>query len=270
VNTRSRGQPAFISNESEVLRICGLPIADVDESGTISELDNALSTGRGGWIVTVNSDIARLCHQRSEIRETILDADLMVADGMPLIWASRIIRSPLRQRVCGSDLVWSIARYAAESGRSLFLLGGGRPETAANAGEQLQARFPALEVAGTYFPPFGFEHDEAEMQNLRQALQAANPDIVYVALGFPKAETLIHGLRESHPHAWWIGVGISLSFIAGEVPRAPRWLQVVGLEWLHRLFQEPRRLFARYIWNDIPFVIRMLSSATRQRFSNKQ
>jgi N-acetylglucosaminyldiphosphoundecaprenol N-acetyl-beta-D-mannosaminyltransferase len=254
-----------VSIQPDGLVISGLVIDDLDESGTVAKLESALVEGRGGWIVTANSDIARICHRRPEIRRIIREADMVVADGMPLVWASKIIGAPLRARVCGSDLVWSIAQRAADSGRSLFLLGGGQPGTATEAGMLLKKKFPRLEVAGIYFPPFGFEHDEAEKENLRHALRTANPDIVYVALGFPKAELLIHSLRQFHPNTWWIGIGISLSFIAGEVQRAPRWMQVAGLEWLHRLIQEPRRLFVRYVWHDIPFVTALLATAAWQR-----
>ena len=214
----------------DIVEISGLVVDNLDETGTVSHIDRALADGRGGWVVTANSDFARLCSQRRDVRDLIRAADLTLADGMPLIWASRIRGTPLRARVCGSDLVWSIAQRAAESGYSLFLLGGGRPGTAVDAGSLMEHRFPGLRIAGTYYPPFGFEKDETEMARLRASLAKADPDIVYVALGFPKAELLIQQLRGFHPKTWWIGVGISLSFIAGEVKRAPKWMQSSGLE----------------------------------------
>jgi N-acetylglucosaminyldiphosphoundecaprenol N-acetyl-beta-D-mannosaminyltransferase len=131
-------------------------IDDLDESGTVAKLESALAEGRGGWIVTANSDIARICHQRPEIRQILREADMVVADGMPLVWASKIIGAPLRARVCGSDLVWSIAQRAADSGRSLFLLGGGRPGTATEAGMLLKNRFPGLRGGRDLFPSLWF------------------------------------------------------------------------------------------------------------------
>ena len=160
---------------------------------------------------------------------------------MPLVWASRLQRTPLPERVAGSNLIWSLTAAAAIAGKSVFLLGG-MPGTAEKTGKEFQKQFPTFVLAGTYFPPFGFEKDPAEMKKMMDALAAAKPDIIYVALGSPKQEQLIARARAILPAAWWLGVGISFSFIAGEVNRAPRWMQSCGLEWLHRLAQEPRRL----------------------------
>ena len=119
-------------------------------------------------------------------------------------------------------------------------------------------RYPGLKVAGTYCPPVGFEQSKRIMGELRDALAASGADIVYVALGSPKQERLIALLRTALPSAWWLGVGNSFSFLCGHVRRAPRWMQRVGLEWLHRLCQEPRRLFRRYIIVGVPFGMRLM------------
>ena len=256
--------------DARTIRISTLEIARIDERELLEELAAAVRARQGGWIVTANADIARQCRQQAELQRMVGDADVIVADGMPLIWASRILGNPLPGRVCGSDLVWSIAERAARDGFSLFLLGGGQPATAASAATILARRYPGLNIAGTHYPPFGFEKNPEEMAKLRAALDAAAPDVVYVALGFPKAERLIHQLRVHYPNTWWIGVGISLSFIAGEVARAPRWMQATGLEWLHRLLQEPGRLVKRYLWHDIPFVVWLLGWAARERFSSSR
>ncbi|MCC5887215.1 MAG: WecB/TagA/CpsF family glycosyltransferase [Gammaproteobacteria bacterium] len=250
--------------------IAGLSVAEVNEHAVPERLIAALRQQKGGWIVTANADIARQCRQHPEIEAMVREADMIVADGMPLIWASRIAGRPLPGRVCGSDLVWSIAERLADEGGALFLLGGGQPATAKNAAAILQARYPSLSIAGTHYPPFGFESNPEEMAKIRAALDAALPDVVYVALGFPKAERLIHQLRADYPRTWWIGVGISLSFISGEVTRAPRWLQKTGLEWLHRMAQEPRRLMKRYLWHDIPFVIWLTGWAVKARLRRPQ
>lgn len=258
-------------SRSEV-EVAGLKITNVSESQLVEHVASSLRDGRGGWIVTANADIGRVCHQKADVKHMVNRADLIVADGMPLIWASRLQGTPLQDRVCGSDLVWSIAQRASLDGRSLFLLGGGQPDTAVRAAAALQHRFPTLRIAGTHFPPFGFERDDVEMAEIEHRIKAAKPDIVYVALGFPKAEKLIDSLRARHPYAWWIGVGISLSFISGDVARAPRWMQVLGLEWVHRLLQEPGRLAKRYLWHDIPFASRLLfvSGIRRLRGSHQR
>lgn len=248
-------------DEYERVVLSGLGIQNMDELTCAQCIVDGPGNGRGVWVITANSDIARLAFWDKSTAELMSQADLVVADGMPLIWASRIQGTPLVERVCGSNLVWSIAERAASGGLSLFLLGGGLPDTAERAGTELRRRHKNLSICGTYYPRFGFENDEVQLQEIGEALAIADPDIVYVALGFPKAERLIARFREAHPKTSWIGVGISLGFIAGDVRRAPRWMQVVGLEWCHRLIQEPGRLAARYLWHDIPFVIRLLLSS---------
>jgi N-acetylglucosaminyldiphosphoundecaprenol N-acetyl-beta-D-mannosaminyltransferase len=179
---------------------------------------------------------------------------------MPLIWASRLQGTPLPERVSGSHIIWSIPRAAAERGRSVFLLGGA-PGAADACAQVLRSRFPALVITGTYCPPFGFENSDAEMAKIREAVAASPADIVFVALSFPKGERLIERIRAAAPRAWWIGVGISFSFVAGDVKKAPRWLQVAGLEWMHRLVQEPRRLARRYLVDGLPFAARLLTGS---------
>ena len=247
-----------LAYEYERVALCGLELQNIDEQTCAQCVVDAPGNGRGVWVITANSDIARLASQDKSTAHLMAQADLVVADGMPLIWASRIQGTPIVERVCGSNLVWSIAERAASRGLSLFLLGGGLADTAERAGSELRRRYGNLAICGTYCPRFGFENDEVQLQEIRDALAFADPDIVYVALGFPKAERLIARLRGEHPKTSWIGVGISLGFIAGDVRRAPRWMQIAGLEWCHRLIQEPGRLAARYLWHDIPFVIRLL------------
>lgn len=104
------------------------------------------------------------------------------------------------------------------------------------------------------------------MSRLRQSIEQAGPDIIFVALGFPKQEKLIRELRAAAPEAWWMGVGISFSFLAGRVRRAPRWMQKCGLEWVHRMIQEPGRLIRRYLIDDIPFAVVLLGRSIIRRF----
>jgi N-acetylglucosaminyldiphosphoundecaprenol N-acetyl-beta-D-mannosaminyltransferase len=185
---------------------------------------------------------------------------------MPLLWASRLQGTPLPERVAGSELIYTLTAAAAEAGRSVFLLGG-NPGAAERAGEELRRRNPTLKLAGTRCPPFGFEKDSASVDEITGALEAARPDVVFVCLGFPKQERLIERIRARLPTAWFLGVGISLSFVCGDIRRAPRWMQRIGLEWVHRLAQEPTRLFRRYVLHDIPFAFRLIVSAAGKRLS---
>lgn len=244
--------------------LMGLSCAAVSERDTIQYVLEALADRRGGWVCTANLDILRQWRASADIRELVSCADLIVADGMPLIWAAGLQGSPLPERVAGSTLVVSLTAAAAEAGASVFLLGG-NPGTADGAVARLVELCPGLRVAGTLCPPFGFEHEPAWLDRIEASLRNAGPNIVYVGLGFPKQERLIVRLRERMPETWFVSCGVSFSFLAGEVHRAPVLLQRSGLEWLHRMVQEPRRLCRRYLLHGIPFLFQLLWSALAVR-----
>ena len=144
---------------------------------------------------------------------------------------------------------------------SRFFFLGGEAGTAEAAAAVLRSRYPQLKIAGKLCPPLRFEKDEAEVQRIASHLQEAKPDIVFVALGSPKQERLIDRIRRTMPGAWWLGVGVSFSFLCGDVRRAPLWMRTCGLEWIHRLMQEPKRLFKRYVVVGIPFASWLLLQA---------
>ena len=242
----------------------GLGIAPWSEMETVDHVMRSLGEGRGGWMVTVNLDILRQVVKVEGIRELVGASDLKVADGMPLLWAARLQGTPLPERVCGSNLIHSLPAAASTARRSIFLLGGD-PGTAEAAADALRTRHPELRIAGTHCPEFGFERDPERIADMERRIAEASPDIVFVALGFPKQERLVERIRAAAPKAWWIGVGISFSFASGQVKRAPRWVQSIGLEWVHRILQEPRRLFVRYVVHDIPFGLGLLGRAIARR-----
>jgi len=245
--------------------LCGIEYAAITESQCISHVMDALHAGRGGWVVTANLDHMRRLMRDASYRQLCDGASLVVADGMPLIWASRVAGRPLPERVPGSSMVRTLSQAASKAKRSLFLLGGDA-DTAKRSAALLAEQCPGLTIAGTHCPPIGFEHDVEQMRQLRQRLIEANPDIVYVALGSPKQERLIADLRNDLPVTWWMGVGISFSFLCGDVRRAPRWMQKAGLEWVHRLCQEPRRLAKRYLFQGMPFAFELFVRSIVLRF----
>ncbi len=213
--------------------------------------------GRGGWVITPNLDILRRLSREPEFAALASQTTLRLADGMPLVWASRLQRTPLPERVAGSDLIWTLSERGAAAGLRFYLLGG-NPGAAQAAADTLTARFPGFAVAGIECPPMGFERDSIYMDALRTRLAAAAPDVVLVALGAPKQERVIAAVRDGLPAAWFLGIGISFSFVAGDVQRAPAWMRRTGLEWVHRLVQEPGRLARRYLIDGIPFAISLL------------
>jgi N-acetylglucosaminyldiphosphoundecaprenol N-acetyl-beta-D-mannosaminyltransferase len=248
----------------ETAPIMGMPLHKLDQRTLVESFVAGVRAHDGGWIVTPNVEILRQFTASRESRELILAASHRVADGTPIVWAARLAGTTLPERVTGSDLASSLPEAAARAGLSVFLLGGD-PGVAAVAAARLEERCPALGPVGFHCPPFGFEDDPLEMERIRAALRDARPSLVLVGLGFPKQERLIRALRSEMPETWFVGVGISLSFLAGEQPRAPAALQRLGLEWMHRLCHEPRRLFRRYVVQDLPFALRLFGWALMQR-----
>ena len=214
----------------------------------------ALARGEGGMLVTANLEFAQRAAEAPEIAALYGSATLRVADGAPLLWLARLQGTPLPERVPGSDLVWRIAERAARDNRSLFLLGGA-PGAAERAGDVLRRRYAGLRIVGTLAPRLSSEPLAEELAPVATALASACPDLVYCAFGTPKQERVAVALIPTLPRAWWVGCGISLSFIAGQRRRAPRWIQRVGLEWLHRTTQEPGRLAGRYLLRNLPFLV---------------
>ncbi|BCJ44410.1 UDP-N-acetyl-D-mannosaminuronic acid transferase [Actinoplanes ianthinogenes] len=287
----------------------GTGIDRITEDEVVAVVRDALSRGRGGRIITPNVDILRRASTDPDARRHLDDADLIVADGMPLIWASKLGGAPLPERVAGSSLIWTLSRGLGRDGRSVFVLGGTpsprtitgdgpaaalagptvevpivgrrrnsaggvvtvrevrevRASGAVRAAVRLAAASPGLRIAGAVSPPFGFERDEASYAEVCEQVADARPDLVFVGLGFPKQELVIERLRRHLPAAWFVGCGAAVNFVAGDVHRAPRWMQRTGLEWAHRLGAEPRRLAGRYLRHDAPYALRLLARAPRRR-----
>lgn len=261
---RPDGVEAPLPGSLPFIRLMGVSIHAIGANQCLEHLFESLDAGRGGWVVTPNLDhLRRLVRDRS-YAALCRGASLVVPDGMPLIWASRLQGTELPARVAGSDLIRQVSSAAAQRGRSVFLLGG-TPGSAAGAARVLRQSCPGLQVVGTCCPPVGFEQDGLLISHMVNQLTRAKPDVIFVALGSPKQEELITALRQQLPRAWWIGVGISFSFLTGDVRRAPCWMQRIGMEWVHRLAQEPRRLARRYLIDGIPFAFVLFANALSQR-----
>jgi len=246
--------------------LIGTPVSAITFEGLVQALVAAPGMGRrlAVHFCTVHSLVAAA--ERADLRDAFRDADVVAPDGMPLVWAGRL-RGRRVERVCGPDFMPALIDAGRAVGARHYFLGG-RPGTPERLAQRFATRFPGTIVAGTFSPPFRALTAEEDAA-LVERINAARPDFVWVGLGSPKQEHLIRALRPLLPRCWMIGVGISFSFIAGDVRRAPPWMQKTGLEWVHRLAQEPKRLAHRYLVDDIPFAFSLFWHALRRRVARR-
>lgn len=246
-----------------VLDIAGAPVHACSFQEVLQRIaGRAVSDAPPVYVVTPNAHHVVMLHDSEPFRRVYRGAWLSLADGMSLVWAARFLGTPVPEKVSGSDLFPALCKAVAGTGTRIFLLGG-RPGAAEEASRVLQRRYPGLEIAGTYCPPFGFERDPDEALRIEEAIRTAAPHVLFVGLGAPKQEFWMaenHG-RLGVPVS--IGVGVSFEFVAGMVQRAPKWARKSGLEWLYRVVKEPRRLWKRYAVTNPRFVWLVLQQRAR-------
>lgn len=250
------------------VRVAGVGVDALTEDEVVRWVGAELEAGRGGRIVTPNVDICRAAAQDPALKELVCSAELVVADGMPLVWAARLLGTPVPERVTGADLIWSLSKLAARRGWPVYLLGG-PPGVASLAADELTSCHPRLQVCGVHAPPYGFDATREGRERVRRRLVAARPRLVFVGLGFPRQDRLIVELREELPGVWFVGCGAAIAFAAGTVARAPEWMRRAGLEWAFRLVSEPGRLARRYLVDDLPFALRLLGGCVVRRLGRR-
>lgn len=243
------------------IAILGVPFDHVTIHDAIDRIEAMIASRRAHYVVTANVDFLVQAHRDVELRRILLDADLVLCDGTPLVWASKWLGNALPERVAGSDLAPALIGKAAERGYRIFLLGAAQG-VAAEATAKLKVQYPTLNIVGHYSPPFSdllaMNHEE-----IISRVQATRPDILLVSFGCPKQEKWIamHHRKLGVPVA--IGVGATIDFLAGRVKRAPGWMRHTGTEWLYRLAQEPRRLYKRYAKDLVYFVPTLATQCVR-------
>ena len=227
--------------------VLGLPFHNVTFAEAVAWTRDRIRSRRPGYIATANIDFVMQAQHDPELQRILLEADLVVADGIPIVWLSGWLGPRLKARVTGSDLVPMFAEMARDNGFSIFNLGGA-PGVAEKAAAVLTQRFPGLRTAGCYSPP------KADVLNMNHAeilarLDAAKPDLLLVAFGAPKQEKWVNLNMARLKVPVSIGIGGSLDFLAGAQTRAPKLVQRLALEWLWRMLSDPPRLFRRYVGN---------------------
>jgi N-acetylglucosaminyldiphosphoundecaprenol N-acetyl-beta-D-mannosaminyltransferase len=245
------------------LWIWGLPLAPLTFEQTLERVEQLIAAGKPNYFITANLHYAMLTDREPRLDAVNRGAALVLADGMPLVWASRFQAERLPERVAGSDLVPALCERAAQRGYRVFLLGGA-PGIAAEAARKMCERFPNLQIAGIESPPYR-ELSAEEQAQLIDRIRSARADLLFAALGQPKGELWLAEHCQALGVPACAQIGATLDFLAGRVRRSPRWLQRVGLEWLYRLYQEPKRLASRY-GSNILFALKMLGRDLRSLF----
>ncbi len=199
------------------------------------------------YVVTPNVDHTVLLTENEKFQESYQGADLILADGHPIVWASRLLRRPLPERVPGSELVPRLFdSYNNNTEKVKVFLLGAAEGVAARAAAKMQEQWPNVETVGVYSPPMGFEKDQNETDYILGRLILTKPDVLVVGLGAPKQEIWVSQYAHMLDAKVALCVGATIDFLAGEKQRAPVWMQKSGIEWLHRMSTEPKRLVSRY------------------------
>ena len=241
---------------SETVKLFGIPVAKVTEAEAVERIvalakKRAYDNKRAAIVATLNVDfVANAVSGKpfggnDELWGYLKGADLVTADGMPIVLLSKLVRNPLPERVTGADMVPAICRRCAEEGLSVYVLGGDR-----KAVESAFAKMPPVKVAG--IDPAVVSLD-ADQPDIVARINEARPDVLFVALGNPKQELWMGRNAAKVDVPVMMGVGGTFNFIAGCVKRAPKWMQRCGMEWIYRVMQEPRRLLRRYAYGLVKF-----------------
>lgn len=259
-----------MSCKTQKIQFLGIEIDNVTMGETVSRIEALIEKRKPSLVVTPNVQHMYILKYDDQFKEIYDNASLVIPDSTPILWATKLLGFPLKERVAGSDLLPALCAKAAEKGYKLFFLGS-QPGVAKKAADILMQRNPGLIVSGVYSPPIGFEHDQKENEKIVHMIEKYIPDVLCVGLGSPKGEKWLWKIRDRIAVPVLISTGASFDFIAGKVKRAPLWMQKAGLEWLFRLIQEPRRLWKRYFFGNTVFIFYVFKEFIRLRIlhSNK-
>ena len=228
-------------------------IDNLTMSETLNEIDKLIQKKICSYVVTPNVDHIVRLEKDEELQKVYKNASLILTDGKPLIWISKWYKTPIKEKISGSDLFPRVCQLAANKNYTMYLLGAAEG-VADTAARNLMKKYPGLNIVGTYSPPFGLEKNEQEMNKIKAQIQDVHPDILIVGLGCPKQEKFMYYHCKELGVPISFGLGASIDFEAGNIKRAPKWMSNHGLEWLYRFSKEPKRLFKRYFVDDIKII----------------
>ena len=230
------------------IEMMGCKVDNLSMEETLQTIEGFILSGRPHQHVVVNVDKLVKASRDPELRQIINDCALINADGMPVVWASRLLGKGLKERVAGVDLFESLMQRSAEKGWRVYLLGA-REEVVSGVSSIYQNKYPDLTISG-YRNGYWKPEEEA---GVVQQVKAAKADLLFVAISSPKKEQFLGKYQEEMQIPFAMGVGGTFDVAVGKVKRAPVWMQKNGLEWFYRFLQEPRRMFRRYFIDDMAF-----------------
>jgi N-acetylglucosaminyldiphosphoundecaprenol N-acetyl-beta-D-mannosaminyltransferase len=242
------------------IELLGAPLDPLTLHGAVAAVERLIDEGRTGQHASVNAAKVVRIQTDSGLKEALWSCDIVTADGQPVVWASRLLGRPVPERVAGIDLMQALLARAAARAWRVYLLGA-RPDVIEDAAAEIRRRFPGIDIVGLHHGYFGRD----EEASLVQEVAAARPDLLFVAMETPAKELFLARHRDVLRIPYAQGVGGSFDVLAGRRKRAPRWAQRVGLEWLFRLLQEPRRLMRRYVVGNSRFIALVAREVARQR-----
>lgn len=235
------------------IKFMNTDIDNLTMAETLNEIDKLIQKKNCSYVVTPNVDHIVRLEKDEELQKVYKNATLILTDGKPLIWISKWYKTPIKEKISGSDLFPRVCQLAANKNYTMYLLGAAEG-VADTAAKNLMKKYPGLNVVGTYSPPFGFEKNEQEMNKIKTQIQEVHPDILIVGLGCPKQEKFMYYHCKELGVPISFGLGASIDFEAGNIKRAPKWMSNHGLEWLYRFSKEPKRLFKRYFVDDLKII----------------
>jgi len=225
-------------------------IDNITKQEAMNHIDECITNKRIGHVITPNVDQIIRIERDEKFKNICNSAELLLADGRPLLWIAKWYRRPIKEQICGSDLVPELCGLAAKKGYSVFFLGAA-PGVADKAVEMLKKRYPELHVAGVYSPPLGFEKKTNELKEINRRLKDSHADMLFVGMGVPKQDIFIYENMNKYKIPMSFSIGATIDFIAGKQKRCPKWMTRIGLEWFYRLMSDPKRMTKRYLVDDM-------------------
>lgn len=240
-------------DNKNVVDFLGIRVNNLYSYEILNHVEKCIKRRKPCHVVGLNVDQALKVIENDYSHQIFDSAEIVFTDGKPIIWMSKYLKQPIKERIAGPDLMDLLCEQAAKNGHKIFILGCAEG-VAAKAAEVLKNKYKGLECVGTYSPPYGFEKKQDEINKINLILKESGADELFVGMGSPKQDIFIYENMNKYDIPVSFSMGAAIDFIGGNIKRAPRWMSSIGLEWLHRMLQDPKRLVKRYLIDDIKII----------------